>query len=566
MAEKSFDRQAAIAEFIGPGRPYEMTTAAVDGTEFRVFANAPENLCDLYRSGLEFADRDFFVYQGERYSYQTGWRLAAQVANQLLARGVQPGDRVGIALRNYPEWIWAFMGITSAGAIAVAMNAWWSGEELLYGIEDSGLDLLFVDRERLERVTPFLDRLNIDLVTVRCRSEEHSDWASFLAEASAEMPELGIAPDTNALIIYTSGYTSRPKGVLSTHRAIIHALLGWESVIALAVGLSRRPVQAGPAEPPSMLLAVPLFHVNGLHVQLLQSFRQGRKLVGMYKWDVEEALRLIEAERITALQGVPTMAWEVIRSPHLHHYDTSSLAYVGGGGAAMAPEHARRIGEHLGRGVPGTGYGMTETNALGTTVAGKALLSRPRTCGRPAAPLVSIKIVDELGDEVPRGQSGEIWIHGAMNFRGYWNNPEATLETLSDGWVHTGDIGHMDHEDYVFITDRKKDMVIRGGENIGCQEVEAVLYDHPGVSECAVFGVPDERLGETLAAVIMPKPGAEIDADGVKAHVAEHLAHFKVPEHVWLQRDLLPRIASGKIYKRALREQAIRALHETEDE
>ena len=229
-----------------PGRPYQMTTAAVDGTEFRVFANAPENLCELYRSGLEFADRDFFVYQGERYSYQASWRLAAQVANQLLARGVKPGDRVGIALRNYPEWIWAFMGITSAGAIAVAMNAWWSGEELVYGVEDSGLDLLFVDRERLERVTPFLDRLEIDLVTVRCQSEEHPDWASFLEDASAEMPELGIAPDTNALIMYTSGYTSRPKGVLSTHRAIIHALLGWESVIALAAERSPGRIEDGP--------------------------------------------------------------------------------------------------------------------------------------------------------------------------------------------------------------------------------------------------------------------------------------------------------------------------------
>jgi len=552
-----------MAEFTGRGRPYEVTTAAVDGAEFRVFANAPENLCELYRSALEFADRDFFVYQAERYSYQTGWRLAAQVANQLLARGVEPGDRVGIALRNYPEWIWAFMGITSVGAIAVAMNAWWSGEELVYGIENSGLDLLFVDRERLERVTPFLDRLKIDLVTVRCQSEDHSDCASFLADASAEMPELGIAPDDNALIMYTSGYTSRPKGVLSTHRAIIHALLGWECALAFAAERFPELIEDGPAEPPSMLLSVPLFHVNGLHVQLLSSFRQGRKLVGMYKWDAQEALRLVEEEQIGVLQGVPTMTWEVMRSPKLRSYDTSSLKYVGGGGAAMAPEHARRIGKHLGDGVPGTGYGMTETNAIATTIAGKALLSRPRSCGRPVAPPVSVKIVDELGKELPRGQSGEIWIHGAMNFRGYWNNPEDTLETLTDGWVHTGDIGYMDEEDYVFITDREKDMVIRGGENIGCQEVEAVLYDHPGVSECAVFGVPDERLGETLAAVIMQKPGAEIDADAVKAHVAERLARFKVPEHVWLQRNLLPRIASGKIYKRRLRERAIRALTKT---
>jgi long-chain acyl-CoA synthetase len=537
-----------------------MRTVAVDGAEFRVFANAPENLRELYRSGLEFADRDFFVYQEERYSYRGGWQLAARVANQLLARGIQPGDRVGIALRNYPEWIWSFMGITSVGAVAVAMNAWWSGEELVYGIEDSGLGLLFVDRERLERITPFLDGLSIDLVTVRCQGEDHPDWASLVADADSEMPELGIAADDNALIMYTSGYTSRPKGVLSTHRAIIHAVLGWESALAFAAERSPAPVEEGPAEPPSMLLAVPLFHVNGLHVQLLSSFRQGRKLVGMYKWDAEKALRLIEEERVTALQGVPTMAWEVMRSPELRSYDTSSLKYVGGGGAAMAPEHARRIGEHLGDSVPGTGYGMTETNAIATTVAGKALLARPRTCGRPVAPLVSIKIVDELGRELPRGESGEIWIHGAMNFRGYWNNPEATLETLTDGWVHTGDIGHMDEDDYVFITDREKDMVIRGGENIGCQEVEAVLYDHPGISECAVFGVPDERLGETLAVVIMVKRGAEIDANAVKAHVAERLARFKVPEHIWLQRDPLPRLPSGKIYKRALREQAVRTL------
>lgn len=194
------------------------------------------------------------------------------------------------------------------------------------------------------------------------------------------------------------------------------------------------------------------------------------------------------------------------------------------------------------------------------------MLSRPRSCGRPAPPLVSVKIVDERGNELPRGEPGEIWIHGPMNFRGYWNNPEATRKTLTDGWVHTGDIGYMDEEDFLFITDREKDMVIRGGENIGCQEVEAVLYDHPGVSECAVFGVPDERLGEVLAAVVMPKPGAELDAEVVKAHVAEHLARFKVPEHVWIRQELLPRIASGKIYKRELREQAIRELAKTGNE
>jgi long-chain acyl-CoA synthetase len=202
---------------------------------------------------------------------------------------------------------------------------------------------------------------------------------------------------------------------------------------------------------------------------------------------------------------------------------------------------------------------MTETNGLGTTIAGDALLQRPRSCGRPVPPIVEIQIVDEAGEPLPRGETGEIWIRGPMNFRGYWNDPEATRETLSDGWVHTGDVGHMDDEDYLFITDRAKDMVIRGGENIGCQEVEAVIHDHPGVSECAVFGLPDQRFGETLAAVVMRKPGYTLSDDEVKAHVARHLARFKVPEHVWIRDEQLPRIASGKIYKRGLRDEAIAA-------
>jgi long-chain acyl-CoA synthetase len=226
----------------------------------------------------------------------------------------------------------------------------------------------------------------------------------------------------------------------------------------------------------------------------------------------------------------------------------------------MAPEHSRQIAKELKSGVPGTGYGMTETNGLGTSISGADLLERGRSCGRPIPPMVTVKVVDPNGREVPRGDTGEIWIHGVMNFRGYWNKPDATRETLKDGWVCSGDIGHMDSEDFVFITDRAKDMVIRGGENIGCQEVEAAIYDHPCVSECAVFGVPDERLGESIAAVVMVKPNMRISPDDVRAHVAAHLARFKVPEHVWVRAEQLPRIASGKIYKRGLREEAIASL------
>ncbi len=313
-----------------------------------------------------------------------------------------------------------------------------------------------------------------------------------------------------------------------------------------------------------MLLAVPLFHVAGLNVQLLSSFRAGRKLVGMYRWDAEVALQLIEAEQITNFNGVPTMAWELLQSPNFNKYDTSSLVSMGGGGAAMAPEHARQIEAKLANGNAGTGYGMTETNGLGTTIGGEALARRPRSCGTGTPPVVSVKIVDDAGARVAAGESGEICLHGAMNFKGYWNKPEATASTLINGWVHTGDVGYLDAEGYLFITDRKKDLVIRGGENIGCQEVEAVLYDHPGVLECAVFGVPDIRLGETLAATVQLRPShaaqaAEMAAQ-LQAHVGQHLAKFKVPEYVFLQTDQLPRIASGKIFKRELRERAIAAL------
>jgi len=563
MAEPSAqpDLEALIRDFTAPGAPYELITADVDGTPMPVFRNAPPNLQTLYAQAAEaFPERDCYVYEGERYTYQDVWQTAARVANALSAAGVRPGDRVGIAMRNYPEWVLAFMGITSLGAVAVAMNAWWTAEELRYGMADSGLKVLFADAERLQRVEGTAAELDVTLIAVRADAPAHTSWETFIAAAPAHMPAAPVAPDDNALILYTSGSTSHPKGVLSSHRAVLHALLGWECAAAMAAELAPPPADD---HIPAMILTVPLFHVSGLNVQLLSSFRQGRKLVGMYKWDPEEALKLIEAERITQFNGVPTMSWELIQSPNFHNYDTSSLKSMGGGGAAMAPEHARQIDARLPTGAAGTGYGMTETNGLATTIAGEALLERPRSCGRPTPPIVSIRICDEAGRELPRGATGEIWIHGPMNFRGYWNDAAATQATLSDGWVHTGDLGHMDDEDYVFITDRAKDMVIRGGENIGCQEVEAAIYDHPAVSECAVFGLPDERLGETLAAVIMRKPGMALEVDDVKAHVAGRLARFKVPERIWIRDEQLPRIASGKIYKRGLRDEALAALERT---
>ena len=558
--------QAAVVAVTAAGQPYETYTQNIRGVDFTVFANAPTHLRALYASGLNHADNEFYVYQGERFTYQEMWSRAAQRANRLREGGIRRGDRVGIALRNYPEWIAAFMGITSLGAVAVAVNAWWSGDELVYGIEDSGLKLLFTDLERTERLLPHLPELDIDVVTVRHQQDGLTTWEAFVDGASSDMPDVEILPEDNATLLYTSGSTAHPKGVLSTHRAITNALLGWECGGAVAMALNPDLAAAVgrsapvPDHSPAAILTVPLFHVTGLVVQALSSFRRGRKLVGMYKWDAEEALRVIEVERITEFNGVPTMAWELVQSPNRDKYDLSSLKSAGGGGAPMAPEHARQIDKTIAKGAAGTGWGMTETQGLATTIGGAAFLQRPRSCGRAVPPIVKVKAVTEDGRDCAPMETGELWIWGVMNFSEYWNKPDATTVGLTDGWVHTGDVGHVDEEGYVFITDRLKDMVLRGGENIGCQEVEAVLYGHPGVQEAAVFGVPDDRLGETLAAVVVAKPDATLSAADAQAFAAQHVAKYKVPDHVWIRTERLPRIASEKIFKRGLRDEAIEML------
>ena len=563
--------EQAIAEVTAPGRPFETETVNVNGVDFLGFVNAPANLRELYRGGLRH-ETDFYIYDDERYSFQEAWAISAKVANKLADLGIEPGDRVGISFRNYPEWIFAFMGITAMGGVAVAMNAWWSAEEMVYGIEDSGLKLLFVDSERLDRIAPHTEKLGIDLITIRCEHDRYPTWEAFIAGSSDVMPESDINPGDNATLLYTSGSTANPKGVLSTHRSICNALLGWEAAGAVGYRLTvnqdamanlSAQAQSPPQQPafqPSTILSVPLFHVTGLVVQFLSSFRYGRKLVGMYKWDVEEALQIIERERITSFNGVPTMSYELVKSPSLGKYDLSSLQSAGGGGAAMAPEQAKEIDKKIAKGASGTGWGMTETQGLATSIGGPAFAERPRSCGRALPPLVRVKAVDDEGKDLPPNETGELCIWGIQNFSGYWNNEQATSETLVDGWVHTGDVGHLDEEGYVFITDRKKDIVIRGGENIGCQEVEAALYEHPDVAEASVFGIPDQRLGETVAAVVCLEPDTNLDEDELKDFAAERLAQFKVPARIWIGHERLPRTASEKIFKRQIRDETLKQL------
>jgi long-chain acyl-CoA synthetase len=482
------------------------------------------------------------------------------IAHLLVHRyGVARGDRVAIDMRNHPEWIEAFAAITSIGAVAVSLNAWWTGPEIEYGLLDSGARVVFLDRERLERVGDSLHGLGIRAIVVRHEGPipagcDHLD--DVLVPGTA-MPEVEIDPDDDATILYTSGTTGHPKGAVSTHRAVLSSLMAY-ACRAIVEVLRKDPDPEG-AEPlpTTFILVVPLFHVTGCIPVMLGSVLGGSKLVMMRKWDAGRALELIERERVTNFIGVPTMAADLLSHPDLSRRDVSSLASLGGGGAPMAPELVRRIDDTFdGATRPQLGYGLTETSGYGPGNTGPDYVTRPSSTGR-AIPVMQLRIAGPTGEDVPTGQVGEVLLSGPMLIRGYWNRPEATAEAIVDGWLHTGDLGYLDEEGFLFLVDRAKDMVLRGGENVYCAEVEAAIYEHPAVHEAAVFGLPHERLGEEVVAALQPRPGATIDLDQMTAFLEERIARFMVPTR-WFVRDRpLPRGATGKILKRELRDEVL---------
>jgi long-chain acyl-CoA synthetase len=555
----------AIETLTGPGGGFELVDAEVMGRTTKVFANTPPSLRAFW-DVLRFrpADDVLLVFEDDRI---TIGELLAQIdglASALVERhGVAKGDRVGIAMRNYPEWIEAYAAVTSIGAIAVCFNAWWTTEELAYGIEDSGTRVLIADEERLERLAPLRESHPVSVISVRTDAaiDGVDRWQEVVVPAA--MPPADIAADDDAMILYTSGTTGHPKGVVSTHRAVLTALMAY-GCRSFSMAMTRSDDEVKRAEtagnnPTSMILTVPLFHVTGLVPVMLGSMLGGYKLVMMYKWSPERALQLIERERVTTFVGVPTMAHDLLECPSFSSYDTSSLTSVSGGGAPAPPELVRRIDRSFAAGRPSIGYGMTETNAYGPQNLGDDYLRKPSSSGR-VVPVMEVAIFDPAGNRLGAGEQGEICFRGANLFRGYWNKPEATAEAIdSDGWLHTGDLGRLDEEGFVFVEDRAKDIVIRAGENIGTAEVEGVLYEHPAVYEVAVYGIPHDRLGEELVASVVVRDGVDVTADELQAHVGEHLASFKVPSRIDLRRQQLPRGATGKILKRQLRDEILDA-------
>lgn len=550
-------RGSAIAELTRSGQPFELEDGTVFGRPCRIFRNAPPSLRHLFEDNL--SDETFIVYDDERLTFREAWQKKCQIARLLVDDyGIEAGDRVAISMRNYPEWILAFGAVTSVGAIAVAMNALWTPEEMAYGLKDSGARVLFADSERIDRLEQIDSPPTIQTIAVRAPQTGASyPQLGELLDAAARADTMpGPAPDPEdiATLLYTSGSTGHPKGVASCHRNIISALLSWEldgTARMQELGMTPEP----PPYQPATLLAVPLFHATGSHAVYLSSYRSQRKIVCMYKWDPTIAAELIEQEKISSVIAPSAMTADLVEEAGRTNRDLSTLASVGGGGAARAPSQVKRIHESFGKAMPNTGWGMTETNAIGTGIGGQDYLDRPASSGRCSA-VLELRVVDESGKALPANQRGELQVRGTSVFKGYWNRPDANTETFVEGgWMRTGDVAYLDDEGYLFIVDRIKDLVIRGGENIGCGEVEAALVMHPDIREASVYAVPDERLGEEVGATVYAaKP---IDEEEVRAFLATHLARFQIPRYLLPRTEPLPRTASGKILKRELQQEAI---------
>ena len=552
---KKFDE--IVAGLTAPGQAFAVDTVTLGGVEYRNFATLPANLGQYFLVMQQHAHKEFAVYLGERYTYAQGYQHSCEFGAALVQRyGIAKGDRVAILSRNNPQWMMAFIAITSVGAVAVPMNAWWTTEELDYGFADSGARVVVADRTRVERLIPIANKHGLRIIAIDDCSGldvEYTPFAELLhAYAGAAMPQVDVALEDYATIMYTSGSTGHPKGALSSHRGILSALYSWMCLGVTTKALGSQESR-DKALPPSALITIPLFHCTASHSAFMLSLVVGRKMVIMHKWDAQEALRLIEQERITWFNGVPTMSAELQAAAEKSDRDISSLAEIMAGGAARPPDQVGKISSTFKRASPGIGYGLTETNALGAVNAGAFYVANPRSTGRVVPAVTEFRILAEDGLPVPTGERGEVCIKSPANVVGYWNKPDATAEAFVDGWFHTGDVGYMDADGFLYIVDRIKEIIIRGGENISCIEVEAAIYSHPAIHEAAVFGLPDERLGEIVGAAVVLRDGASLSAEALREHVAQHLASFKLPAHVWFRSEALPRIASGKIFKRQLK-------------
>ena len=557
---------AAHAALTAPGAPFEMAEATIRGQRLRVWKNAPPTLRDIFIAGRAHGERTYIVLEDERVSFEGFARATLALARQLQSDGVRKGDRVAIVMRNLPEWPVAFFACVLTGAIATPLNAWWTGDELAYGLKDSGAKIALFDIERFGRIgshlasLPDLQRVYITRATEMPAGAQLSRFEDIVGASGTWMslpegsvPDVALDTDDDVSIFYTSGTTGHPKGAIQSHRGSVC------TIFAAQISGARPFLRRGEALPVpdpdrqrSVLLSVPFFHTTGCHAVMCPALATGAKIVLQRRFEPRAAMELIQREKITSAGGVPTIAWQILEHPDRNAFDLSSLESISYGGAPAASELMRKLRQNFPAASSGLGWGMTETTSIFTQNGAEDYVARPESSG-PAIPVCDMKIVGPSGEDLALGEVGELLVRGPNVVRGYWQKPEANAQTFVDGWLKTGDLARLDDEGFLFVVDRKKDMLIRGGENIYCIEVEDALYQHPAIMDAAVIGLPHKTLGEEPAAVVTLKPGQDASEEEIRSFVANKIAAFKVPVRVAISHETLPRNANGKIMKSQLR-------------
>ena len=551
--------QEILDQHIAPGQMFETKDVVNEnGVTFKEYINLPDSLRGYLDFALAHAEKECLVYEDERYTYKEVFEKSAQTSNALIKAGIKKGDRVAICMQNNPEFVYSYFGIVGIGAVCVPLNSWWVPSEVIYGLEHSDAKLLIADSKRLQGLETLTNVTKI--VTSYTPDSSFTSFDEFISKHDKTFPEVEIGRDDPATIYYTSGSTGKPKGVLSSQKAVLATMFSWAcfSSVMNQVEAQSNPDAAAIVSSESVILhCVPLFHVTGSHAGLLMSVLVGRKIVMMKKWDAGLALKLIEQEKVTDITGVPTQTWELLNHPERLNYDLSSLKTLAAGGAPRPAEHVKKLDAEF-EARPAIGYGLSETNALGALGGGDEYVNHPDSTGRVVPPVTEIKIIDEDWNELPEGEVGEVAIKSLGNMIGYWKNPEATKECMSDdGWFRSGDLGKFEGP-FLYILDRVKDIVIRGGENIACPEVEGAIYEHEDILEACVFGIPDERLGEILCAAIYLREDSKLSITELQSFLSTKLASFKIPVNIKHYKNKLPRVGSGKFDKPNLRDQFIK--------